>query len=119
MAGHKNRCGWAWAGRVWHPAGLPKGYHTTAQGQSHMTHAPVPPRAAPGPPRGRAAPGRRDAPRATTCKICDPAAPLRSLVVKHLFGNQVLGEQISSRWEPADGDSLAYISCYINGYERP
>ena len=31
MAGHKNRCGWAWAGRVWYPAGLSKGYHTTAE----------------------------------------------------------------------------------------
>jgi hypothetical protein len=48
MAKHKNRCGWAWAGRVWHPASLPRGYHTTAQGQSHMTHAPVSSRAAPG-----------------------------------------------------------------------
>jgi hypothetical protein len=47
----------------------PKGYHTTAQGQSHMTHAPVPSRAVPGPPRGRAAPGRRDATRAPMCKI--------------------------------------------------
>jgi hypothetical protein len=41
------------AGRVWHPAGLPKGYHTTAQEQSHTMHAPVSSRAAPGPPRGR------------------------------------------------------------------
>jgi hypothetical protein len=62
-------CGWAWAGWVWHPAGLPKGYHTTPQGQSHTMHAPVPSRPAPGPPRGRAAPGRRDATRAPTCKI--------------------------------------------------
>jgi hypothetical protein len=54
------------------------------------------------------------------CKIIsDPAASSRSLVVKHLIGNQVLGEQISSRWEPADEDPLAYISSYINGYGRP
>jgi hypothetical protein len=50
------------------PPASPKGYHTTAQGQSHMMHAPVPSRAAPGPPRGRVAPGRRDATRAPTCK---------------------------------------------------
>jgi hypothetical protein len=39
------------------PPASPKGYHTAAQGQSHMTHAPVLSRAAPGPPRGRAVPG--------------------------------------------------------------
>jgi hypothetical protein len=40
MAGHRNRCGLDWAGRcgIRRP---PMGYHTTAQGQSHMTHAPV------------------------------------------------------------------------------
>jgi hypothetical protein len=59
-------------------------------------------------------------PRATTCKIIsDRAAPLRSLLVKHLTGNQVLGDRIYSRLEPADEDSLAYISWYINGYGRP
>jgi hypothetical protein len=119
MAGHKDRCGWAWLGRAGHPASLPKGYHTAARGQSHMTHAPVASRAAPGPPRDRAAPGRRDAPRAPTCKICEPAAPLRSLAVKHLTRNQVLGDRIYGRLEPADENPLVYISCYINGYGRP
>jgi hypothetical protein len=56
MAGHKNTCGWVrWAG-VWHPVDLPEGYHTTTQGQS-LAHVPVPSRAAPGPPCGRALPG--------------------------------------------------------------
>ena len=59
-------------------------------------------------------------PRATTCKIIsDRAAPLRSLVMKHLTGNQVLGDRIYSQLEPADEDTLAYISCYINGSGRP
>jgi hypothetical protein len=35
--------------------------------------------------------------------------------VKHLTGNQVLGDRIYSRLEPTDEDPLAYISCYING----
>ncbi len=48
-----------------------------------------------------------------------PAAPLRSVIVKHLTPNQVLGDRICSRLEPADEDPLAYISCYINGYGRP
>jgi hypothetical protein len=39
---------------------------------------------------------------------------LRSLVVKHLTGNQVLGDRIYSRLEPADEALLAYISCYIS-----
>lgn len=53
------------------PPASPKGYHTTAQGQSHTRHAPVPSRAAPGPPRGWATPGRRDATQAVACKIGD------------------------------------------------
>jgi len=39
--------------------------------------------------------------------------------MKHLTGNQMLGDRISSRLEPAGEDFLAYISCYINGYGRP
>jgi hypothetical protein len=46
---------------VGHPVDLPEGYHTLVRGQSSMTHAPVPPRAAPGLACGRAAPDRRDA----------------------------------------------------------
>jgi hypothetical protein len=52
-------------------------------------------------------------------KICDPRDPLRSLVVKHLTGNQVLGDRVYNRLELEDEDFLAYISCYINGYGRP
>ena len=58
--------------RMQHPADLPKGYHTAAQGQSYTAHTPVPSRAAPGPPRGRTASGRRDATRTPTYKICNP-----------------------------------------------
>ena len=46
---------------MWHLIDLPEGYHTPARGQSQLTHAPVPPRAAPGLPCGRATPDRRDA----------------------------------------------------------
>jgi hypothetical protein len=54
------------------------------------------------------------------CKIVYyPAAPLRSLVEKHLTENQVLGERTDNRSKPATEDSLAYISWYINGYGRP
>jgi hypothetical protein len=52
--------GWVrWAGCGIPPASL-KGYHTAARGQSRTTHAPVSSRAAPGLPRGRATPDRRD-----------------------------------------------------------
>jgi hypothetical protein len=81
-----------------------------------MTHAPVPSRAAPGPPRGRAAPGRRDATRAATCKICDPPLTHEKPGREHLTRNQMLGDRVYSRLEPEDEDLLAYISCYINGY---
>jgi hypothetical protein len=48
-------------GGVWHPLDLLEGYHTPARGQSQTTHTPVPMRAAPRLPCGRAAPDRRDA----------------------------------------------------------
>jgi hypothetical protein len=51
--------------------------------------------------------------------ISDPAAPLRSLVEKHLTGNQGLGERTDSRSQPANEKLPAYINCYINGYGRP
>jgi hypothetical protein len=98
------------------PPASPKGYHTAAQGQSHMTHAPVPSRAAPGPPRGWAAPGRRDATPAAAGKISYPAAPLRSLVVKHLTGNQVLGDRTPACRSQRPRRAPAYINWYINGY---
>jgi hypothetical protein len=44
---------------------------------------------------------------------------LEGLVKKHLITNQVLGDRIDSRLEPADEDPLAYISYYINGYGQP
>ena len=44
---------------------------------------------------------------------------MEELVVKHLTGNQVLGDRIHSRLEPTNEDPLAYISFYINGYGRP
>jgi hypothetical protein len=50
--------GWAGCGL---PPTSPRDYHTAARGQSQTTHVPVPSRAAPGLPRGRATPGRRDA----------------------------------------------------------
>ena len=51
-------------GGVRHPVGLPEGYHTAARGQSFARSPAVAPRAAPGPTRGRALPGRRDDARA-------------------------------------------------------
>jgi len=50
------------------PRGLPRG----SPGAEPTAHTPVRSRAAPGPPRGRTASGRRDATRIPTCKICDP-----------------------------------------------
>ena len=50
------------------PVDLPEGYHTTTRRRSLMTQAPGESRAAAGPPRGRAAPGRREAARAPACK---------------------------------------------------
>ena len=50
--------------RARHPVDLPEGYHTPSRGQSCTSRLPVASRAAPGPSRGRAAPGRRDATRA-------------------------------------------------------
>ena len=72
MAGHKNRCGWAWAGRVWHPVGLPKGYYTAPPGQSCTALLPVASSAATGAPRGRTPSSRQDAARTPACKIDEP-----------------------------------------------
>ncbi len=60
---------WPGVDRVWHPVDLPQGYHTAPRGQSYASSSPVTSRAAPGAPRGRATPGRRDATRAPACKI--------------------------------------------------
>lgn len=73
-------------GRVWHPSASLQGYHTPARGQSHARHAPVPSRAAPGPPRGRAPPGRRDATRSPVSKMVGDHAEL--MTVWTLYGHK-------------------------------
>jgi hypothetical protein len=55
--------------RVWHPADLPHGYRAATRGQSYPRPSPITSRAAPGPPHGRAPPGRRDATRLPARKI--------------------------------------------------
>ncbi len=63
QARHGRGCG------VWHPVGLPKGYHVVPQGQAWQARPAVERDVAPGVPRGRAAPGRRDATQPPACKI--------------------------------------------------
>jgi hypothetical protein len=83
MASHQNRRrqgsgGWGVAS----PASL-QGYHTPARGQSRTADAPVPPRAAPGLARGRAASDRRDATRPPACEIGTRAVAGPSNVEKY------------------------------------
>jgi len=54
---------------VGHPADLPKSYHPLPRGQAWQPRPAAGKDGAPGAARGRAAPGRRDAPRAPACKI--------------------------------------------------
>jgi hypothetical protein len=56
------------------PSTSPEDYHTAVRGQSDTTPVPVPSRAAPRLPCGRAAPGRRDATRAPASKIVGNSA---------------------------------------------
>jgi hypothetical protein len=58
-----------WVGWVWHPVDLPEGYHTAPRGQAWRARPAVGRDAAPGEPRGRAMPGRRDATQLPACKI--------------------------------------------------
>jgi len=52
------------------PVGLPEGYHTTTRGQSFVRLAGGCVEGCPGPPRGRALPGRRDDARAPALSSC-------------------------------------------------
>jgi hypothetical protein len=54
---------------VCHPINLPEGYHTVPRGQAWEAQPVVGRNIAPGAPRGRAAPGRRDTTRTLACKI--------------------------------------------------
>lgn len=54
---------------VWHSADLPEGYHAAPRGQAWEARPVVGRDAAPGEPRGRAKPGRRDAARLPAFKI--------------------------------------------------
>jgi hypothetical protein len=104
MVGHKNRCGWAWTGRVWHPTGLPQGLPHDSPGAEPHDARTGSVEGCPRPLRGRA----RQAdgmPHEPTCKIsADPAVPLRSLTE-----NQVLGERIPADQSPRP-EPLDYIS---------
>ena len=106
MASYENRCGWVGPGGAGYDilSTSLEGYYTATRGQSRITHVPVSSRAAPGLPCSRAVPDRRDAIRVPACKICDPAATVRSLsegpTPELLTQNQVLGEQTHSRSEP-------------------
>jgi hypothetical protein len=54
---------------VWHPVDLPEGYQAVPRGQAWQARPVVGGAAAPGAPRGRTAPGRRDATRVPACTI--------------------------------------------------
>ena len=56
---------------MWHPADLPKGYHAAPRGQAWQPRPAVTRDIAPRAPRGRAAPGRQDAPLIPACKIVE------------------------------------------------
>jgi hypothetical protein len=73
---------------VWHPVDSLQGYYTATRGQSEITHAPVPSRAAPGSPCGRAAPDRRDATPVPVFKIVgDTDGMVRSLAKVDRLGS--------------------------------
>jgi hypothetical protein len=102
MAGHKKCCGWAWAGRVWHSASLP-------QGLPHDSPGAEPHDARTGSVEGRPwAAVWSGCARPTGChtrpNVQDlrSRCPVRSLGVKHLIKNQVLGGRSYSRSEPAN-----------------
>jgi hypothetical protein len=61
------------------PSTSPRGYHTTTRGQRDTRPPPVASRAAPGSPRGRATPGRRDATRVPASKIIRDRSVSRNL----------------------------------------
>ncbi len=69
IASHENCCGQGRGGQGVASRRSPRGYHTASRGQSQTTPVAVPPRAAPGMPRGPVAPSRRDTTRAPACKI--------------------------------------------------
>jgi hypothetical protein len=69
MAGTCAKPGSVGVGWVWHPADLPEGYHAAPRGQAWQPRPAVGRDAAPGEPRGRAMPGRRDATRLPAFKI--------------------------------------------------
>lgn len=76
---------WGWRG-VWHPADLPKGYHAAPRGQAWDARPAASRDAAPGEPRGRAMPDRRDATRLPACKICGYQASDRRHDLRCLTG---------------------------------
>jgi hypothetical protein len=119
MPGHKDRCGEAWAAKVWHPAGLPQGLPHNSPGAEPLDARTGFVEGCPWAAvwSGCARPtGCHPSP---TCKICDPTFPLRSLVVKHLTENQVLGGVHTADQSPRPRSALPYINWYINGYGPP
>jgi hypothetical protein len=79
-------------------------------------HVQVPSRAAPGPPRGRAALDRRDATRLPNVQDRLTHRLLGSLATKLLTKKSGVRRTGDSDQSPRLKISLAYISWYINGY---
>jgi hypothetical protein len=100
---------------VWHPIDLPEGYHPVPRGQAWQARPAVEQDVAPGPPGGRAAPGRRDATQAQHARSVIAA---EIVVEKHLTQNQVLGGRKSNRRSQRPRRAPAYVNWYINGYRR-
>jgi hypothetical protein len=93
------------------PRGLPPG----APGQAWQARPAVEQDVAPGPPGGRAAPGRRDATQAQHARSVIAA---EIVVEKHLTQNQVRGGRKSNRRSQRPRRAPAYVNWYINGYRR-
>ena len=76
MTGHQRGLGRAGVDKVGHPADLPPGLpRDDPGGRATRGSPPVASRAAPGPPRDRATPGRRDTPRLPARKIIRSRQP--------------------------------------------
>jgi hypothetical protein len=69
MTSYEYCCGWAQVGRVCQLIGLPEGYHAVPRGQAWEAQPVDGRNVAPGAPRGRAVPGRRDTTQTQACKI--------------------------------------------------
>ena len=66
---HRRQARFCGVGWVWHPVELLEGYHAAPRGHAWQARPAVGKDGAPGEPRGRAAPDRRDATRLPACKI--------------------------------------------------